>query len=99
MAAQLGKPITIREDPSLLSQMEFLKRSQYALPHDAYGSAYTALLRIVSGFREVFAHARSGNSSDSSNDIRALAFQTDTEILHCQHEAFIGLESLEYPGG
>ena len=96
MAAQLGKPITIQEDPSLLSHMEFLKRSQYALPHDAYGSPYTALLRIVSGFREVFAHTCPGNSSDSSIDIRALAFQTDIEILHCQHET---LESLEYAGG
>lgn len=99
MAAQLGKPITIQEDPSLLSHMEFLKRSQYALPHDAYGSPYTTLLRIVSGFRGLFAQAGSGNSSDPSIDIRALAFQTDTEILHCQHEALVGFESLGYAGG
>jgi len=99
MAAQLGKPITIQEDPSLLSHMEFMKRSQCALPQDMYGNAYTALLRIVSGFREGFAHTRSENSSDSSVDIRALAFQTDTEILHCQHEVLAGFESLEDPGG
>ena len=99
MAAQLGKPITIQEDPSLLSNMEFLKRSQYALPHDAYGSAYTTLLRIVSGFRDVFAQACSRNSSDPGIDIRALAFQIDTEILHCQHEALVSFESLGYAGG
>jgi hypothetical protein len=99
MAAQLGKPITIQEDPSLLSHMEFLKRSKYALPSDIYGNAHTALLRIVSGFREVWAHTHSEDSSVSSIDIRALAFQTDTEILHCQHDALVGFESSGYAGG
>jgi hypothetical protein len=90
MATQLGKPITIQEDPSLLSHMEFLKRSKYAMPYDIYGSAYTAVLRVVSSFREVWSRTR---SDDSSVDIRALAFQTDTEILHCQREAVVGFES------
>ena len=57
MAAQLGKPITIQEVPSLLSHLEFLKRSKY--PYDTYGSAHTALLRVVSSFREVWAHTLS----------------------------------------
>lgn len=92
-AAQLGKPITIHEEPSLLPHMEFLKRSKYALPYDIYGNAFTALLRIVSGFREVFAHTQSEDSLGSSVDIRALAFQTDTEILQCQHEALVGFKS------
>ena len=99
MAAQLGKPVIIQKDPSLLTQMGSMKRSQCALPQDMYGNAHTALLRIVSGFREGFAHTRSENSSDSSVDIRALAFQTDTEILHCQHEVLAGFESLEDAGG
>lgn len=99
MAAQLGKPITIQEDASLLSHMEFLKGSTYTLPYDMYGSAYTALLRVVSSFREVFAHTCSKASSDSSVDIRALAFQTDTEILQCQHEGLVGFESSGNTGG
>lgn len=99
MAAQLGKPITILEEPSLLSHMEFLKRSKYAMPYDTFGSTYTALLRVVSGFREVWAHARSEDFSVSGVDIRALAFQTDTEILHCQNGAVVGLGSSGGAGG
>ena len=99
MAAQLGKPITIQEDPSLLSHMEFLKRSRCAMPCDTFGSTYTALLRVVSGFREVWAHALSEDSSVSRVDIRALAFQTDTEILHCQNDAVVGFESSGGAGG
>lgn len=99
MAAQLGKPITILEEPSLLSQMDFLKRSKYAMPYDIFGSTHTALLRVVSGFREVWAHTRSEDSSVSRVDIRALAFQTDTEILHCQNDAIAGFESSGNAGG
>ena len=99
MAAQLGKPITIQEDPSLLSHLEFLKRSKYAMPYDIYGSAYTELLRVVSRFREVWAHTRSEDSSVSGVDIRALAFQTDTEILRCQREAVVGFELPGDAGG
>jgi hypothetical protein len=101
MAAQLGKPITIQEDPSLFLHAEFLKRSKYASPYDIYGNAYTALLRIVSGFRSVFAHTRSEDSLEhaSSVDIRVLALQTDAEILHCQHEALLSFESSENAGG
>ena len=99
MAAQLGKPITILEEPSLLSHMEFLKRSRYAMPYDMFGSTYTALLRVVSGFRQVWANTRSEDSSVSRVDIRALAFQTDTEILCCQNDAVAGFESSGNAGG
>ena len=99
MAAQLGKPITIPEDPSLLAHMEFLKRSKYAMSYDIFGSNYTALLRVVSGFREVWARTLSEGSSVSRVDIRALAFQTDTEILHCQNDAVVGFESSGDAGG
>jgi len=99
MAAQLGKPITIQEDPSLLSHMDFLKLSRYALPYDIYGNAYTALLRVVSGFREVWAHTRSEDPSGASVDIGALALQTDTEILHGQRDALEGFDSSGDAGG
>ena len=66
------------------------------MPYDICGSAYTAVLRVVSGFREVWARTR---SEDSGVDIRTLAFQTDTEILHCQHEAVIGFELPGDAGG
>jgi len=74
MAAQLGKPVIIQEDPSLLTHMGSMKRSQCALPHNLYGNAYIALLQIVSGFRarsEIFGlHSR---MSDIPPDLLCIA--------------------------
>jgi hypothetical protein len=79
--------------------MEFLKRSKYALLDDIYGNVYTRLLRVISGFRSVFAHTTSEGSSNSTVDICAVAFQTDDEILHCQHEALVVFELSGNAGG
>jgi len=80
-SAQLGKPMTIRENYMISTSAEWYKRSRYNQPYDLHLCQMTALMRIISRFQEtVYADINSPSGVREDLDLRRMAFEFDDEI-------------------
>jgi hypothetical protein len=80
-SAQLGKPMTIRENYMIRTSFDWYKRSRFNHPYDLHLCQLTALMRIMSRFQEtVYAEVNSPSGVREDLDLRKTAFEFDDEI-------------------
>lgn len=87
-SAQLGKPMTIRENYMIRNSADWYTRSKFNLPYDMHLCQLTALMRIMSRFQEtVYADVNSPSGVREDLDLRKTAFEFDDEITAWEQEA------------
>jgi hypothetical protein len=87
-AAQLGKPMTIRENHMIRSSADWYKQSKYNNRYDLHLCQTTALMRIMSRFQKtVYSDLDSESGFKEDLNLRNIAFQFDEEIMSWEKEA------------
>ncbi|PVG01932.1 hypothetical protein CPB86DRAFT_751962 [Serendipita vermifera] len=87
-AAQLGKPMTIRENYMIRSSADWYKGSKYNNSYDLHLCQTTALMRIMSRFQKtVYSDLDSESGFKEDLNLRQVAFQFDDEIVSWEKEA------------
>ncbi|KAF8177381.1 hypothetical protein K438DRAFT_1845777 [Mycena galopus ATCC 62051] len=88
IAAQFGKPMTIKEDYILQDGSDdWYKKSPYNTVYDLHMCAYTALLRVVTRFHDdVFSDPLSPSRLNKHLDFRAVAIAHDAKLTAFMEE-------------
>lgn len=87
-SAQLGKPMTIREDYMIRNSSDWYTRSEFNQPYDLHLCQSTALMRIMSRFQEtVYGDTNSPSGIREDVDLRKMAFEFDDEITAWEKDA------------
>ena len=99
-SAQLGKPMTIRENYMIRNSSDWYQRSTYNHPYDLHLCQMTALMRIMSRFQEtVYADVNSPSGVREDMDLRSTAFAFDDEITAWEKQATQLFADQSNPGG
>lgn len=81
-SAQLGKPMTIRENYLIHKSEDWYRRSKYNTPYDIHLCQITALMRIMSRAQDtIYADVNTPSGIKEDLDLRQTAFEFDDEIV------------------
>lgn len=89
-SAQLGKPMTIRENYLISTSSGWHKSSKFGinLPYDLHLTQQTALMRIMSRFQDqVYGDVHNPTGVKEDLDLRTEAFEFDNEIIEWEKTA------------
>ena len=81
-SAQLGKPMTIRENYMIRNSQDWYRQSKYNTPYDIHLCQITALMRIMSCVQDtVYADMKTPSGVRQNLDLRHIAFTFDDQIV------------------
>jgi len=87
MAAQFGKPSTIKEHYILRHAKDWYRKSKYNHPYDIGLCAYSELLRIVAEFHDqIFSDPSSPTGLNKNVDFRSVTLIHDEQLIKFQEE-------------
>ncbi|KAG8750329.1 hypothetical protein FRC14_000635 [Serendipita sp. 396] len=80
-SAQLGKPMTIRENYIIQDSETWWQRSKFNHPYDLHLCQHTTLMRIMSSFQETYSDMRTPSGIKEDLNLRDTALTFDDKLI------------------